>query len=107
MQSIDCFCFDVDDEAARMLEIAENLHRAELTALERDEHIAEWINLAEKKAKGVSGQLDQKLSRRGRDGEGRPQGGIRAAARELGIDRDDARRATKVASLSDEAKAVA
>jgi hypothetical protein len=30
-------------------------------------------------------------------------GGIRAAARELGVDRDDARRALKVASLTEEA----
>jgi len=27
------------------LEIAENLHRAELTALERDEQVAKWIEL--------------------------------------------------------------
>src|SRR4051794_4547982 len=30
---------------ARMWEIAENLHRADLTALEHDEHVAEWIRL--------------------------------------------------------------
>ncbi|MFZ3181356.1 MAG: hypothetical protein WA156_14370 [Methylocystis silviterrae] len=77
--------------------------RAELTALERDEHVAEWIRLAER----VSAQVAPKLSARGRSGEGRPESGVRAAARDLGVDRDDARRATKVASLSDEAKRVA
>lgn len=38
---------------------------------------------------------------------GRPEGGVRAASRELGLARDDARRATKVASLSEQAKATA
>jgi hypothetical protein len=42
---------------------------------------------------------------------GRPRSsacwGVNAAARELGIDPDDASRATKVAGLSDEAKVVA
>jgi hypothetical protein len=31
--------------------VAENLHRNALTALERDEHNAEWIKLTEKKQK--------------------------------------------------------
>ena len=35
------------------------------------------------------------------------EGGISAASRELGIDRDDARRAVQVSSLSDEAKETA
>src|SRR5690606_2261622 len=35
---------DVERELA---EIAENLHRAELTALERDEQVARWIELVE------------------------------------------------------------
>ena len=34
---------------ARMWEIAENLHRADLTALEHDEHVAEWMKLADSK----------------------------------------------------------
>jgi hypothetical protein len=79
-----------------MWEISENLARAELTALERDEHVAEWMRLSER----VSAQLEPKLSARGRVGEGRPESGLRAAARELGIDKDDARRATKVAASS-------
>lgn len=81
------------NDEARLWEIAENLHRAELTKLERDEQVAEWIKITEKLAQTapVSG---------GRGNEG----GIRAAARSLGIDRDDARRAVKVASMSQEAK---
>jgi hypothetical protein len=76
---------------------AENLHRADLTKLERDEQIAEWIDITEK----VSSQLATKPQ------GGRPESGVRAAARDLGVDRDDAHRAVKVASLSDEAKETA
>ena len=86
-----------------MWEIAENLHRAELTALERSEHVAEWVRLAD----GVSAQVAPKLSDRGRNGEGRPQGGINAATRQLGIDRTEAQRAVKVDSLASEAKQAA
>ena len=38
---------------------------------------------------------------------GRPKGGEREAARQLGLDRDDVRRAIKVASLSPEAQQAA
>ena len=88
-------------EDARMWEIAENLHRAELTALERNEHIAEWVRLCERRQKEVSAQIAQKPG-------GRPEGGISAASRELGIDRTEASRAVKVAeNLAPEAKAEA
>lgn len=83
-----------------MMEIAENLDRAELTRLERDEHVAEWIRLAEKQDEVLTQHVSKPKG-------GRPEGGVRAASRELGINREDARRAAKVAALSDEAKAVA
>lgn len=84
---------DGTPDEARMWEIAENLHRADLSQLERDEHVAEWITLAEKAAQHapVSG---------GRGNEG----GINKAARELGVDRTDAQRAVKVARLAPDAK---
>lgn len=90
----------MDEIDAELWEIAENLHRAGLTALERDEEVARWIELTE--AKPISSQVATKFSARGR-----PESGINAAARELGIDKDDAHRAVKVASLSDEAKQAA
>ena len=34
---------DFDDIEARMWTICENLHRAELSALHRDEQVAEWL----------------------------------------------------------------
>lgn len=67
--------------------IAENLHRAELTVLERAEHIAEWIRLTGAKEK--PGQLVQVSS----GGRGK-EGGLSAAARSLPIagNTDDAKR---------------
>jgi phage replication-related protein YjqB (UPF0714/DUF867 family) len=85
---------------------AENLHRAELTKLERDEHIAEWVKLTGEKL----GQVVQVSAKGGRGIEG----GISKAARELPVsgDTDEAKRknverALKIAGLSDEAKAAA
>ncbi len=67
-----------------MWEIAENLHRAELTALERDEHVAEWIALADRKAKAAAG-LRKKSdavngSLRNRDCTDHPQSGLFASS---------------------------
>lgn len=81
------------NDEARMWEISENLHRADLTKLQRDEQIAEWVKLSQVAT----------VSKGGRGNEG----GINAASRELGISKDEAHRAVKVASLSDEAKEAA
>jgi ParB family transcriptional regulator, chromosome partitioning protein len=56
---IECHLLDADDRHARMAEIAENLHRAELTELERDEQIAEWIKLSDEGAAEKPGQVAQ------------------------------------------------
>lgn len=104
-ESVECDVYDVDPLQAELMEIAENLHRAELTALERDEQIARWIELvATKKEENVSRQPDAKPKA---VKTGRPEGGVRAAARGLNISEADARRSVKVASLSPAAKAVA
>jgi ParB-like chromosome segregation protein Spo0J len=103
---------------ARMWEIAENLHRAELTALEQSEHISEWIKLAEErdKAKAQAAPLDKpsqletvsvKKERSIKGGRGR-KGGVNAAAREFGLDKAKAHRAAAIAEkLDPEAKAEA
>lgn len=91
-----------DERTARKWEIAENLHRADLSELQRKEQTAEWIAIVDAEAKeGVSRQPAAKPQ------GGRPEGGIRAAARELGIDEREARRANKIASISEQAKEAA
>lgn len=104
-ESIDCSYVTLSEIDRRRWEIAENLHRSELTVLQRDEHVAEWIKLTEETEEE---QKVAQLAPLKKPGAGRgSKGGIREASRELGIDRDDARRAVKVAGLSDEAKEVA
>lgn len=102
-ENVDCTMLTGTDDEARMWEIAENLHRADLTVLERDEHIAEWVRLSDVQSVQVA-PIESKRE----DGRGhRAQGGINAAARELGIEATAAKRATKVAGLTPEAKAAA
>lgn len=97
MESIPCIEIDGSDIEAQLWEIAENLHRAELTALERDQHIAKWVELN-----------NAKVSQSGTPGGKQPKAkGIRAAERELGIQKNDASRAIKVAALSRDAKQAA
>lgn len=81
------------NDQARLWEIAENLHRADLTKLERDENVAEWIKITER----ISSQSGTKSV-------GRPESGVNAAARELGVGKTDAHSAVKVAAMSNEAK---
>ena len=103
--TISCVVLDISDLEAEMMEISENLHRAELTALQRDEQIARWIELTKTKREATA--ADQVSAQSAPKVTGRPESGINAAARELGIERTDAQRAVKVASLTPEAKAVA
>jgi len=106
--SIECFVFDGDDEIdAELWEIAENLHRAELTAQQRSDHIAEWMRLVE--AKQEREREQQEVSRQVGDKPqgGRPESGTAAASRELGISDTQARRAKLIASIPEDAKQAA
>lgn len=94
--SVPCFVIEGDQLEAEMWEISENLHRSELTALQRDEHIARWLELASAQ---IVASCDS--SKPG------PKGTGREAAKKIGVDKDAAYRAEKVASLSDEAKEAA
>lgn len=103
-EKIECFVSDCDEIDAQLWEIAENLHRAELTVLERDEQVAKWIDLSANRQTAQNEPIESKRN----DGKGhRHEGGINAASRELGIQRMDAQRAVKVAGLSEQAKQVA
>lgn len=95
-----------NDVELRLAEIAENLHRVDLTTLERDEQLAEWIRLTE--AKRVQSSQSATIESKRVDGRGhRPEGGVNAASRELGVSKADAHRAVKVADLAPEAKKAA
>lgn len=96
-EKIECFVVETEGEDdARRWEIAENLHRGDLTKLERAKHVCEWIRLSDKLA-----QLGPALGGKGKEG------GVRAAARELGISHAESERAIKIGGMSDEAMAEA
>lgn len=87
-QQIECFVIDHEsDDEARMWEIAENLHRAELNTIERSEHITEWARLSALVFHGETG--------------------TRAAARALNLAPATVHRAKKIDGLTDEAKEAA
>jgi ParB/RepB/Spo0J family partition protein len=73
---------------ARMWEIAENLHRAELTKLERAEQIEEWRELMEQFV--TSNHPAER--------------GVRRTARELGVTPGEVHRSEKIAGLDPEVK---
>ena len=100
---IDCHFLHITDPAARVREIVENLHRAELTALERSNQSIEVVELyrlldEEEKAAQV-GQVSK-------GGRGK-KGGKSNAAKQLGITRQELQRAEKIASIIPEAQAAA
>jgi ParB family chromosome partitioning protein len=101
---IDAFVLDGDQVEARLWEIAENLHRKELTMLQRSQLIADWVEIANKR----SGQVVQKPH------GGRPEGGIAQAARTLPVPgkteggrRKNIERSMKIDEISPAAKQAA
>jgi ParB-like nuclease domain len=112
---------DFDSVDARLWTISENLHRCELSALERAEQVAEYAQLAAQRGKPVEppGKPAQVAHLSGEQpvhdkpaqvaqvyGRGN-FGGDSQVARDLGISRDDVRRSKAIDSLSPAAKAIA
>jgi ParB family chromosome partitioning protein len=94
---IDCYVLEGDETDARLWELAENLFRADLTVLERAEHLEEWVRLInEKKPKGE--QVAQPGGRQPNDR------GVSEAARELNVTREEVGRAKRIVGISEEAK---
>jgi ParB/RepB/Spo0J family partition protein len=88
-ETIDCVVFDGDQVAQRLREISENLHRAELSAVDRAEQIDEWRRLTVEK----NNVHDEQKSR------GRPSQGHSETAEALGVSRVVVQRAEQIASL--------
>ena len=87
MENIPACIVTMTNAEARMWEIAENLHRAELSKLERAEHIEEWRKLAV--------QLGQ---------QSHNSKGLAKTAEHLGVSRQEVHRSEKIAHLTPEAK---
>lgn len=115
--SIPAFIRDVSDDRAELEEITENLHRKDLTELERSEQLARWIELTNSAPEeDFMGDGEPKVEAKGnrsakatsvKGGRGKT-GGINQAARVLpGVTRSGAQRAVKVAKLDPEAKKAA
>jgi ParB-like chromosome segregation protein Spo0J len=88
-------CIDADDDAitAELWELAENLHRLDLTKEQRDEHIRRYAELIEARQL-ISTQTAAKLkSESNPKGAGRPVSTARKVAEETGLSVDTVRRA--------------
>lgn len=91
---IDAVYLDGDERDARLWEISENLHRAELSAVERAEHIDEWRRLTVEKVVQLAPP----------GGEQPKERGHRKTAEALGVTRETVRRAERIASLPEEVR---
>jgi len=92
---IDCIEVDDDPISAELWEIAENLHRLDLTKEQRDEHIRRYADLLEERAaKVIEGQNVQQLKTDANPkGAGRPKEIARQIADETGLSAKTVRRA--------------
>lgn len=86
---------DGDDVQARLWEISENLHRSELSPVERAEQIDEWRKLTADGLRQVAANPQG----------GRPATtGSRTTARDLGVSETTVRRSATIASLPEETR---
>jgi hypothetical protein len=82
---------ETDRLTAQLWEVAENLHRADLTAAQRASLVGRWAKLLKRRGNHVVlRQVGAKIP------IGRPAGGVREAARQMGISEVTARRAINI-----------
>jgi ParB-like chromosome segregation protein Spo0J len=93
-EKIDAIYLEGDERDARLWEISENLHRADLSAVERAEHIDEWRQLTLTKVRQVAAPWP--------GGQQPGEQGHRKTADALGISERSVRRAEAIATLSDD-----
>lgn len=99
-KTVDCEVF-TDEIAAEKWEISENIHRADLTIEQRGVQVKRWIDLTIEQQKKVVLQPAKQPQ------GGRPETGVDAAARELGIESTEAHRLTSIGGMSEEARVAA
>ena len=85
---IDCQYIRLDETSREMWEIAENLHRCDLTKDQRDEHIRRYAELLEQKKTIVPQNAEQLPQKRGR-----PKSITTQIAEDTGLSDDTVRRA--------------
>jgi ParB family chromosome partitioning protein len=90
------------DDFVKMTEIAENLHRADLTTQQRNEQLAAWVELLEKR-KPISDAEQPISSKPGR----KPSPAIAAAAKMTGLTTKTVKEAIKTTKVSPAVKAAA
>jgi ParB/RepB/Spo0J family partition protein len=95
-EHIDAFVMEGTKADARMWQLIENLYRADLTALQRAEHVAELVQAVLQDPEGAQ------LAPRG--GQQPHDRGIKKAAKALGYSRDEIRRSLKIDGISEAAK---
>jgi ParB family chromosome partitioning protein len=106
---------DFDDVEAQLWRISENLHRNELSALERAEQVTEFARLSQEKADAAKAETqaaqvahpDRSAGKVEADAKRYEQRGDSLASRDLGLSRDEVRRARAIAALPDVVKAKA
>jgi ParB/RepB/Spo0J family partition protein len=98
LKRIAAFVIDGDKSDARILQLIENLYRAELTALQHAEDLAELIELVQP---DKGGQLAHPGGKQPHDR------GVSRAAKALGFSRREVRRSLQIANITVEAKAKA
>jgi ParB family transcriptional regulator, chromosome partitioning protein len=99
-KEIDVVFLTGDEIDRKMAEIAENLHRAELSAIERADQVAEWVRLVRQREELEVAAKEEKPKRR----RGRPKGGTNKPKDNRG---KSAQVAQKIAAIVPEAKSAA
>jgi ParB/RepB/Spo0J family partition protein len=91
----------LDDSALELMEIAENLHRADLTASQRNEYLARWVDLLAMRKPDIAAAAS--ISKPGR----KPSRAVAEVAKLTGLSRQAVKEAIKTAKLSPKVKAAA
>lgn len=90
------------EQVGKLAEIAENLHRREITALERNKLLRQWMEIVEgREHQNKPAELRQ-VSEKGGRGK---TGGLAQIARNLNVPRSTLQQAVKIAQLSPDAVA--